>query len=48
MIQRPRGTQDFLPNEMIKRRQVEERMRETFKSFGYSEVQTPTFEHLEL
>lgn len=48
MIQKPRGTQDFLPNEMIKRRYVEERMRETFKSFGYREVQTPTFEHLEL
>ncbi|HEC81661.1 MAG TPA: histidine--tRNA ligase, partial [Thermoplasmatales archaeon] len=48
MIQRPRGTQDFLPSQMVRRRYVEEIMRVTFKSFGYSEVQTPTFEHLEL
>ena len=48
MIQRPRGTQDFPPEQMAKRRFVENSMRVTFKSFGYSEVQTPTFEHLEL
>ena len=33
---------------MQKRRLVEERIRKTFKKFGYNEVQTPIFETLEL
>ncbi|MBI4344719.1 MAG: histidine--tRNA ligase [Euryarchaeota archaeon] len=45
---RPRGTRDFLPEEMARRRYVEGVMREVFESFGYGEVQTPTFESLEL
>jgi len=48
MFQIPRGTRDFKPAEMIKRRYVEEEMRKTFISFGYKEIQTPTFETLEL
>jgi len=44
----PRGTRDFTPEEMEKRRFVEENMRRTFKTFGYREIQTPTFETLEL
>jgi len=44
----PRGTRDFTPEEMQKRRYIEEVMRSTFKTFGYKEVQTPTFETLEL
>ena len=48
MFQIPRGTRDFKPEEMIKRRYVEEEMRKTFTSFGYKEIQTPTFETLEL
>jgi len=47
-IKIPRGTRDFLPDEMFKRRYVERTIREIFQSFGYKEVQTPTFEHLEL
>ncbi len=47
-IERPRGTRDFLPDEMEKRREVERRMRKIAESFGYREVATPTFEHLEL
>ncbi len=47
-IDRPRGTRDFLPEEMEKRRAVEKVMREIAESFGYREVSTPTFEHLEL
>lgn len=45
---RPRGTRDFLPEEMARRRYVEKVMRETFESYGYREVQTPVFESLEL
>lgn len=48
MFQLPRGTRDFTPEEMEKRRYVEENMSSTFKSFGYREIQTPTFETLEL
>jgi len=47
-IERPRGTRDFLPEEIEKRRVIEKRMREIAESFGYREVATPTFEHLEL
>ncbi len=48
MFQIPRGTRDFTPEDMQKRRYVEDTMRTVFQSFGYREVQTPTFETLEL
>ena len=44
----PRGTADFLPDEMAQRRYVEEIVRETFESFGFQEVQTPIFEEFAL
>ncbi|HIP25069.1 MAG TPA: histidine--tRNA ligase [Archaeoglobus profundus] len=47
-IERPRGTRDFLPDEMEKRRAVERVIRKIVESYGYREVLTPTFEHLEL
>ena len=48
MFQVPRGTRDFTPDEMEKRRYIEHNMAATFTSFGYGEIQTPTFENLEL
>jgi histidyl-tRNA synthetase len=48
MFQVPRGTRDFTPEEMEKRRYIEQNMAATFTSFGYGEIQTPTFENLEL
>ena len=48
MYQIPRGTKDFTPGEMQKRRYVEDSMRSTFQKFGYREIQTPIFETLEL
>jgi histidyl-tRNA synthetase len=48
MIQRPRGTRDFSPAEMAKRRKVEQAMRDACARFGFGEVVTPTFEHSEL
>lgn len=48
MIQRPRGTRDFGPAEMAKRRKVEQGMRDACSRFGFGEVLTPTFEHSEL
>lgn len=47
-IERPRGTRDFLPDDMEKRRAIERIMRNVAESYGYREVLTPTFEHLEL
>jgi histidyl-tRNA synthetase len=47
-FQPPKGTRDFLPKEMDKRRKVFERIRKVFESYGYGEVCTPTFEDFEL
>jgi histidyl-tRNA synthetase len=48
VYQIPRGTRDFIPEEMYKRRYLQHRIEETFRRFGYGEIQTPTFETLEL
>ncbi len=48
MFKRPRGTRDFLADEMSKRRTAEQILRATFESFGYKEIGTPTFENLDL
>ena len=48
MFQKPRGTRDFLPEEVKKRRIIENKLREAFERYGYKEVLTPTFESFEL
>ncbi len=48
MLQKPRGTRDFLPDEMEARRTVEAKLREVGRRYGYREVCTPEFEDLEL
>ncbi len=48
MLQKPRGTRDFLPDEMEGRRAVEMKLREVARCYGYREVCTPEFEDLEL
>ena len=48
MISKPRGTRDFTPEEMKKRRWLEKKMMEVFEKYGYEEIATPTFEHLDL
>ncbi len=47
-IQRPRGTRDFLFNEMKERKSVEITMRRIFETYGYGEIKTPVFEELSL
>ncbi len=47
-IQRPRGTRDFLPEETQRRRLAKRAMQQVLERWGYREVATPTFEHLEL
>ncbi len=48
MIQRPRGTRDFTPEEMEVRRALEGVMRKQAGLFGFREIATPIFEHTEL
>ena len=47
-VERVKGTRDFLPEEMAKRRWIFERIREVFERYNFHEVLTPTFEHTEL
>ena len=48
MLQKPRGTRDFLPDEMEARRSVEAKLRRIARCWGYREVCTPEFEDLDL
>jgi histidyl-tRNA synthetase len=48
MIQRPRGTRDFGPDEMEARRHYEGVLRRVARTFGFKEVATPIFENTEL
>ncbi len=47
-FERPRGTNDYGPKEMARRRAVEAVLRDAAHRFGFREVATPTFEHLDL
>lgn len=47
-IQRPRGTRDFLFEEMKERREIENTLRRVFETYGYGEINTPLFEDLAL
>ncbi|MEM0318018.1 MAG: histidine--tRNA ligase [Candidatus Nezhaarchaeales archaeon] len=47
-LRRPRGTRDFLPWDMIKRRFVIETIRSTFELYGFDEMETPAFEFLDV
>ncbi|RZN62794.1 MAG: histidine--tRNA ligase [Methanonatronarchaeia archaeon] len=48
LIQKPKGTRDFSPEEMEIRRLVEEKVRKICKKSGFREVKTPTFEYTDL
>ena len=48
IMPRPRGTRDFLPDETWKRGLASKAMQDVLMRWGYQEVATPTFEHLEL
>lgn len=46
-IELPEGAKDMLPATCAAKRSVQRKMRDTFASFGYAEVQTPVFEYLD-
>ncbi len=48
MIQCPRGTRDFLPDELEKRRHYEAALRDVVLRHGFREIETPIFEEAEL
>lgn len=45
---KPIGTNDFLPEQMIQRNYVEKIIRDTFESYGFSQIQTPLYESFSL
>ncbi len=47
-IQRPKGTQDFLPGTVEQWQYVEEVIRSVCREYGYEEIRTPIFEATEL
>ena len=47
-LQKPRGTRDFLFEEMKERKFVEKTMKRVFEAYGYREIKTPIFEGLSL
>ena len=47
-FERPRGTRDFLFEEMRERKHAEDILRNVFENYGFGEVQTPLFEDLKL
>lgn len=44
----PKGVRDYLPQEAAWRREMEGRIHQVFRSYGYQEVVTPTVENLAL
>ena len=47
-FQTPKGTRDFLPEEMIRRQFVIDKIRNVFERFGFEPFDTPAFEDFEL
>lgn len=41
-----KGTRDFLPDQMAKRKYIFETLAQVFEKYGYAEIQTPSFENL--
>ena len=48
VFQAPKGTRDFYPLELAKRRWIEDKWRQTSIRHGFDEIDGPTFEHLDL
>ncbi len=42
----PKGTRDFLPQQVIKRKYIFSVIEEVFKTYGYLPIETPTMENL--
>ncbi len=47
-FQAPKGTRDFYPQDLLKKRYIEKMWRDTSIRHGFDEIDGPTFEHLDL
>jgi len=47
-FQTPKGTKDFLPQEMVRREYIIQKIKEVFESYGFEPMETPAFENLKL
>lgn len=47
-ISPPKGTRDFLPDELARRERALQKVREVFGRYGFQPTQTPAFERLEI
>lgn len=47
-LENVKGTRDFLPEDLRKRRFVEEKIKECFRAYSYEEIETPIIEFREL
>ncbi len=47
-FQPPRGTRDFLPEEMSRRQYIIDTVRKVFDTFGFEQLDTPAFESWEI
>lgn len=43
----PKGTRDFLPQQVARRKYIFNTIREVFEKYGFVEIETPAFERLE-
>lgn len=48
MIEKPKGTNDFLHPESTIREKISQKIKQLLDIFGYKPIETPIFEHLEL
>ena len=46
IMETPKGMRDFLPKDMLTREEVFQKIRETFREFGYAPLETPALEYL--
>ncbi|MBN2478130.1 histidine--tRNA ligase [Candidatus Micrarchaeota archaeon] len=47
-MQTPKGMRDFLPEDMIQREQVIEKIKKAFKKYGFRPLETPAMETMEV
>ncbi len=40
----PKGTRDFLPNEVARRSYIFDTIKSVFKTYGFAPIETPSFE----
>ncbi|MFN6014447.1 MAG: histidine--tRNA ligase, partial [Flavobacteriales bacterium] len=40
----PKGTRDFLPNEVARRSYIFDTMKRSFRKYGFAPIETPSFE----